>query len=83
MCVSQTRSTLLECLQDLHKQVLNQHGSNCNAACTALAAQRNDSSAGAPDALRTMMDLKKAQQSLDKAVAELGTAHAGRGGAPG
>ena len=74
--ISQKRTTLLECLQDLHKQVLDQHGPNCNAACKALAAQRksqNDSSAGAPDALSTMMELKKAQQSLDKAVAELKT----------
>ena len=71
VCVSSKRTTLLLCLQDLHKQVLNQHGPNCNAACTALAAQRNDSSAGAPDAFRLMMDLNKAKKSLDEAVSEL------------
>ena len=74
--VSQTRTTLLECLQEMHNQVLRQHGPKCIAACKALAAQRmspDDSSAGAPDALRLMMDLKKAQQSLDKEVAQLKT----------
>ena len=72
--VSQTRTTLLECLQEMHNQVLRQHGPKCIAACKALAAQRmslDDSSAGAPDAFRLMMDLKKAQQSLDKEVAQL------------
>ena len=74
VCVSSKRTTLLLCLQDLHKQVLNQHGPNCNAACTALAAQRmshDDLSAGAPDAFRLMMDLNKAKKSLDEAVSEL------------
>ena len=76
MCVSKTRATLLACLQDLHNQVLCQHGPNCIAACKALAAQRmsqDDSSAGAPDAFRLMMDLNKANKTLDKAVAELKT----------
>jgi DNA-binding protein YbaB len=58
-------------LQDLHNQVLRQHGAKCIAACKALAAQRNDSSAGAPDAFRLMMDLNKAKKSLDEAVSEL------------
>lgn len=74
--VSKTRATLLACLQDLHNQVLRQHGPNCIAACKALAAQRmsqDDSSAGAPDAFRLMMDLNKAKKTLDKAVAELKT----------
>ena len=31
VCVSKTRITLLECLQDLHKQVLRQHGPNRGA----------------------------------------------------
>ena len=69
--VSQTRITLLECLQEMHNQVLRQHGAKCIAACKALAAQRNDSSAGAPDAFRLMMDLNKAKKSLDEAVSEL------------
>ena len=76
VCVSKTRATLLACLQDLHNQVLRQHGPNCIAACKALAAQRmsqDDSSAGAPDAFRLMMDLNKTNKTLDKAVAELKT----------
>ena len=32
VCVSKTRATLLACLQDLHNQVLRQHGPNCIAA---------------------------------------------------
>ena len=74
VCVSQTRTTLLECLQEMHKQVLRQHATKCIAACKALATQRmshDDSSAGAPDAFRLMMDLNKAKKSLDEAVSEL------------
>ena len=76
MCVYTTRATLLACLQDLHNQVLRQHGPNCIAACKALEARkmgRDDSSAGAPGAFRLMMDLNKAKKSLDKAAAELKT----------
>ena len=40
VCVSSTRTTLLECLHEIHNQVLRQHGPNCIAACKALAAQR-------------------------------------------
>ena len=71
MCVSTTRATLLAYLQDLHKQVLLGHGSKCITACKALEAQRmaqDASSAGAPDALRTMMDLSQATTSLQKAT---------------
>jgi hypothetical protein len=60
-------------LQDLHKQVLLGHGSKCITACKALEAQRmaqDASSAGAPDALRTMMDLSQATKSLQKATLE-------------
>ena len=32
VCVSKTRATLLACLQNLHNQVLRQHGPNCIAA---------------------------------------------------
>jgi len=73
VCVSTTRTTLLACLQDLHKQVLLGHGSKCITACKALEAQRmaqDASSAGAPDALRTMMDLSQATKSLQKATLE-------------
>jgi hypothetical protein len=65
--VSKTRATLLACLQDLHNQVLRQHGPNCIAACKVLAAQRmsqDDSSAGAPDVFQLMMDLNKAKKTL-------------------
>jgi hypothetical protein len=41
VCVSTTRTTLLACLQDLHKQVLLGHGSKCITACKALEAQRS------------------------------------------
>ena len=73
VCVSTTRTTLLACLQDLHKQVLLGHGSKCITACKALEAQRmaqDASSAGAPDAFRTMMDLSRATKSLQKATLE-------------
>jgi len=72
--VSSTRTTLLECLQEVHNQVLRQHGSQCVAASKALQAERMaqaNSPAASQDALRTMMYLSQAQQCLTKATAEL------------
>jgi len=73
VCVSTTRATLLACLQDLHKEVLRGHGSKFITACKTLEDQRmaqDASSAGAPDALRTMMDLSQATKSLQMATLE-------------
>ena len=69
-----TRTTLLECLQEVHNQVLRQHGLQCVAASKALQAERMaqaNSPAASQDALRTMMYLSQAQQCLTKATAEL------------
>ena len=74
MLVSSTRTTLLECLQEVHNQVLRQHGPQCVAASKALQAERMaqaNSPAASQDALRTMMYLSQAQQCLTKATAEL------------
>jgi len=72
--VSSTRTTLLECLQEVHNQVLRQHGPQCVAASKALQAERMtqaNSPAASQDALRTMMHLSQAQQCLTKATVEL------------
>jgi len=68
--VSSTRTTLLECLQEVHNQVLRQHGRQCVAASKALQAERitqANSPAASRDALRTMMHLSQAQECLTKA----------------
>jgi len=65
---------LLECLQELHNQVLRQHCLQCVAASQALQAERMaqaNSPAASQDALCTMMYLSQAQQCLTKATAEL------------
>ena len=72
--VSSTRTTLLECLQEVHNQVLRQHGPKCIAASKAFQAERmaqENSQAPSQDALRTMMHLSQAQQCLKNATAEL------------
>jgi len=72
--VSSTRTLLLECLQDVHNQVLRQHSLNCIVASKALQAERmaqENSPAASQDALCTMMHLSQAQQCLTKATAEL------------
>ena len=74
MYVSSTRNTLLECLQDVHNQVLRQYGPQRVAASKALQAERikqANSPAASQDALRTMMHLSQAQQYVTKATAEL------------
>jgi len=61
-------------LQEVHNQVLRQHGPQCVAASKALQAERvvqANSPAASQDALRTMMYLSQAQQCLTKATAEL------------
>jgi len=68
--VSSTRTTLLECLQEVHNQVLRQHGPQCVAASKSLQAERI-AQAASQDALRTMMYFSRAQQCLTKATAEL------------
>jgi len=58
--VSSTRTTLLECLQEVHNQVLRQHGLQCVAASKALQAERMaqaNSPAASKDALRTHNDV--------------------------
>ena len=75
--VSSTRTTLLECLQEVHNQVLRQHGPKCVAASKVLHAERmaqENSPAASQDALRTMMHLSQAQHRPNmKATAELNT----------
>jgi len=71
--VSSTRTTLLECLQEVHNQVLRQHVPQCVAASKALQAERitqANSPAASQDALRTMMHFSQAQECLTKATAE-------------
>jgi len=61
-------------LQEVHNQVLRQHGPQCVAASNALQAERMtqaNSPAASQDALRTMMYLSQAQQCLTKATVEL------------
>ena len=73
MYVSSKRTTLLECLQEVHNQVL-QHGPNCIAASQAFQAERmaqDNSPAASQDALRTMVHLTQAKQCLTKATEEL------------
>ena len=53
--VSSTRTTLLECLQEVHIQVLRQHGPKCIAASKAFQDERmaqENSQAPSPDAAR-------------------------------
>ena len=72
--VSNTRTTLLECLKEVHNQVLRVHGPKCIAASKALQAERmaqESSQAPSPDAFRTMMNLSQAQQCLENATAQL------------
>jgi len=69
--VSSTQTTLLECLQEVHTQVLRQHGPQCVAASKAERTTQANSPAASQDALRTMMHLSQAQECLTKAIAEL------------
>jgi len=74
MQVSSTQITLLECLQEVHNQVLRQHSQQCVAASKALKAERithANSPAASQDALRTMMHLSQAQECLTKGTTEL------------
>jgi len=67
--VSSTRTTLLECLQEVHNQVLRQRGPQRVAASKALQGERitqANSPVASQDALRTMMHLSQAQECLTK-----------------
>jgi len=72
--LSSTRTTLLECLKEVHNQVLREHGPKCIAASKVFQAERmaqENSQAPSQDALSTMIHLSQAQQCLKNATAEL------------
>jgi len=61
--VSSTRTTLLECLQEVHNQVLRHHGPQCVATSKALQAERMAQAnllATSQDALCKMLYLSQA-----------------------
>jgi len=51
VCISKTRTTLLECLQQLHQQIMDHHGEKCVAAAQAADDVSSNAAEGGASAL--------------------------------